>query len=138
MNLAKRLAGAAMLALVAAQPAPAQSNPALAGAPVVQSAGGIDYVNGGIGEGARAAMTQMQERFALRLVFSNSAGQYLVADRVTVRRGDREVMSVSQAGPILMLGLAPGSYTIDADYGGRSEHRTVSVGSAAQAVNWRL
>lgn len=108
-----------------------------AAAPQVQRAGGVEYVSGGVGEESRAALQSMQTAFALRLVFSAQGGEYFVADKVTLRNAGGEVASMSGVGPILMLKLKPGDYTVTADYSGRTEQRKIKVGSAAQTVNWR-
>ena len=64
---------------------------------VAVDAAGIAYVTGGAGEEARAAMAQLRPEFPLRVVFSDSSGAYVVADRVEVR-GASGVLAVSGAG----------------------------------------
>ncbi|WP_428421743.1 hypothetical protein [Methylibium sp.] len=123
---------AALVAGAAAQTAP--DGPPL---PRVEHAGGIAYVNGGAGEEARAAIERMRPDFALRNVFSGQGGQYVVADRVTVRGATGEPLEIRNAGPILMMSLPPGSYTLEADVGGQVQRKTVQIGSAPQQLSWR-
>ena len=107
-------------------------------APRVQSYAGVEYVNGGAGEEARTAIAQMQPAFALRVVFSDRSGEYIVADHVDVRNSSGSVLDVDKAGPMLLVKLAPGRYTIAATYAGHTESRSVEVGRGARTVNWSL
>ena len=104
---------------------------------VQHSPGGVEYVNGGIGDEARNAISQMSG-FDLKLVFSNPAGEFLVADHVAVKDQAGEVFAVDQVGPWLLLKLPPGSYTVSARYAGATQQRTVKVGSRMQTLNWRF
>ncbi|HZV93772.1 MAG TPA: carboxypeptidase regulatory-like domain-containing protein [Caldimonas sp.] len=133
MNALTRFVVTLVLALMAAGMAFAQD----AAVPVQRSSGGVEYVNGGIGDGARNAMSQMSG-FDLKLVFSNPAGEYLVADHVAVKGPSGEVFAVDQAGPWLLLKLPPGSYTVSARYAGATQERAVKVGSGMRTMNWRF
>jgi hypothetical protein len=103
----------------------------------VQSANGIEYLSGGVGSESRDALQRLQGDFPLRLVFSNAAGDYFVADTVTVRDASGQLLALRGVGPILMLKLAPGDYTLNAIYSGRTEQKQVKVGTSQQTVNWR-
>ena len=72
-------------------------------------------------------MTAQQAAFALRIVFSEPGGGYAVADRVELSRGGAKVATIANAGPWLMLKLAPGDYAVDATFAGRTERRQVKV-----------
>jgi hypothetical protein len=102
----------------------------------VQQTSGVQFLSGGAGEGERAAMRLRQAEFPLQIVFSAPSGAYGVADSVRVSNAGGEVMSVHGAGPLLMVKLPPGRYTVDADFGGRGERRTVQVAQAPQLVLW--
>ncbi len=112
------------------------ADPGAPPAPQLRSANGVDYVNGGAGEEARAAIAQMQPGFGLKLVFSNGSGEYLVADHVAVKGKAGEVFDVDRAGPLLLVRLPPGDYTVAATYEGKTEIRPVKVGTASQTLNW--
>lgn len=103
--------------------------------PRAQTYAGTEYVNGGAGEESRTAMARMQPGFPLRLVFSDRTGEYIVADHVDVKNGATSVLNVDKAGPLLLVKLAPGRYTIDATYAGRTEQRSV-FGQGSRTVNW--
>ena len=105
--------------------------------PQVRSAGGVEYLNGGAGEEARAAIDAQRGAFPLKLVFSVASGAYVVADHVDVSGANGKVLGVDNAGPLLLVKLPPGDYTVDASVGGKSEQRKVRVAREATTVNLR-
>ena len=108
-----------------------------AATPQVQTANGVEYLNGGAGEDARAALDARGAEFPLRLVFSMTSGAYTVADHVEVSNAKGRVLGVDKAGPMLLVKLPPGDYTVEASYGGKHETRKVRVGRASTTVHWR-
>ena len=119
--------------------AAAQTSPGMSGAPVVQhTPAGIDYISGGAGEEDRASMSARQAEFPFKVVFSATGGEYVVAEKLSVLAPQGELVTVRDAGPIVMLKLPPGSYTLEATAQGRSERRTVRVGGPAQTLNWQF
>jgi hypothetical protein len=102
----------------------------------VQQSSGVQFLNGGVGVGDRAAMRARQAEFPLQIVFSAPSGAYGVADRVSVSGAKGEVVDVHGAGPLLMVKLPPGRYTVQADFGGHTERRLVQVAQAPQLVLW--
>lgn len=143
MNTNERLAVGLGLALLLTCAALAQTaSPAAADSgapppPQVRSAGGIEYLNGGAGEEARAAIDAQRAAFPLRLVFSVASGAYVVADHVDVSGSSGKVLAVDDAGPLLLVKLPPGDYVLDASYGGKVERRKVTVGREATTVTLR-
>jgi len=106
--------------------------------PVVRhSPNGIDYLSGGVGEEIRTAMAAHAAELPFKVVLSASAGEYVVADELVVRSSQGEALVLRNAGPIVMMRLPPGAYTLEATVAGRTERRSVRVGSGAQTVNWR-
>jgi len=107
-------------------------------APLVQHApGGIDYLSGGAGEETRNAMAAHAGELPFKVVLSGTGGEYVVADRLVVRSPEGEALVVRDAGPIVMMRLPPGAYTLEATVQGRTERREVRVGNGAQTMNWR-
>ena len=104
--------------------------------PQVETIQGVEVLNGGASLGEAAYVKSRASEFPLQVVFSGKGGEYGVADRVTIRRGDEEVVSVSDAGPYLMAKLPPGRYKVDADFNGKVETRTISVGQSPQRLSW--
>jgi len=103
---------------------------------VQRSAGGIDYVSGGVGDEDRAAVSARQAELPFKLVLSNGAGEYIVANKLTLSTAQGELLSVQDAGPIVLMKLPPGQYTLEATWRGKTERRSVRATAAAQTVNW--
>lgn len=104
--------------------------------PKVQNVNGIDYMNGGSGTEGVDYMKARGNEFPLQITFSGPGGQYGVAEKLSVLRGGRELISVADAGPLMMFKLPPGTYTMEATFKGVVEKRSVSVGSGISKVNW--
>ncbi len=137
-----RLALSLGLALILTCAALAQTAPAAdPGAPpsprVHSVGGGVAYLNGGAGDEERADLAAQRAAFPLRIVFSAASGAYVVADHVDVSDAQGKLLGVDTAGPLLLVKVPPGEYSVDASYGGKSERRTVHVGREATTVNWR-
>ena len=137
MNVVSSSLFAALAATAIA--AAAQTSPGSPGAPTVQhTPAGIDYISGGAGEEDRASMSARQAEFPFKVVFSASGGEYLVAEKLSVISPQGELVTVRDAGPVVMLKLPPGAYTLEATWQGRSERRTVRVGAPSQTLNWQF
>lgn len=102
----------------------------------VQESAGVQFLNGGTGESERNAMKALQSEFPLQIVFSDKSGALGVADHVRVLNGQQQLVSVDKAGPVLMVKLPPGRYTLEADFGGKMQRRSVQMSSAPKTVNW--
>ena len=125
-----------MLVLVHAH---AQLSSGSAAAPEVQhSPAGIDYISGGAGEEDRASMAARQREFPFKLVMSASGSEYIVADKLSVSSPQGELLLVRDAGPIVMMKLQPGQYTLEATWQGKTERRQVRLTTPAQTLNWRF
>ena len=103
---------------------------------VQQAPGGVQYLNGGIGDQERQAMRSHQQEFPLQILFSGKAGELGTANQVRVHNGAGEVVAVQNAGPLLMLKLPPGRYTVEADFNGGVQRRSVHVGQGPQLLHW--
>jgi hypothetical protein len=129
--------------VVAGMPAMAQSisesMPELAAhTPVLEQSAGIEYISGGAGLEQRDAIVAVQTRFPLRIVLSGKGGEYIVADSLIVRDGSGHAMTISDAGPLVMLNVPPGRYTVEATFQGRTRHTVVHVGRDGRTLNWSL
>jgi hypothetical protein len=103
---------------------------------VQESASGVQFLNGGAGDQERRAMRALQGEFPLQIVFSGKAGEYGVADQVRVLDGSRQMVAVDKAGPLLMVKVPPGRYTVEADFAGRTQRRAVQLGGTPKTVLW--
>lgn len=103
----------------------------------IEKQGNVEYLTGGVGFGERDVMRAQQDEYPLHILFSGKAGEYGVADKVRVLNGRGEVAAIRNAGPLLMMKLRPGTYTIEADFGGNVERRSVTVGREVQNLHWQ-
>lgn len=131
------MAGAAM-AVAAPEPGlpTADGTEARPPLPAVKMQGAVAYLNGGAGLDESDYIKSRAAEFALQFIFSGRGGEYGVADRLTVRDGARELVSIANAGPFLMLQVPPGRYTVEASFKGAVESRTVVVGLGPTKVSW--
>ena len=104
--------------------------------PKLQNANGIDYMNGGSGTEGVGYMKARGKEFSLQITFSGRGGEYGVAEKLVVASAGRELISVSDAGPLMMLKLPPGNYTVEATFKGVIEKRSVAVGNGVTKVSW--
>jgi hypothetical protein len=91
--------------------------------------------SGGVGDEERSALESQAARYSMRLVFSESNGQYIVADHVSLRKQGTEVMSMNNAGPLLYAQIPAGQYALSVSYHGVTQTRNVSIGSRAGDVH---
>lgn len=117
----------------------AQAGPSPATGPVAQhGASGTEYLNGGSGEEERAAMAARQTEFPFKVVMSAAGGEFVVADKLTVSTPQGELLEIRDAGPIVMIKLRPGQYTLVATWQGKTERRSVRLAASAQTLQWRF
>ena len=114
------------ISLVQAVPALAADPSAL---PATQTQNGITYVTGGIGDPEAAAMKAAARNYDLILTFAERRGDYLADVKVDIKdmKGDTVLDIVS--GPILLVNLPSGRYTIQAEEYGKLVVKTVDVTS---------
>lgn len=135
--------GIAAAACVAAFAQPTADESVVAGQPAPElrttpSTGSVHYVQGGASLEARAALQQAQPAFSVRNEFSGQGGEYVVPERVTVSGSQGQLLALEQVGPILMLDLPPGRYTLQAQYAGQVQTKDVEVGERdLRTLNWR-
>ena len=92
---------------------------------------GTDYLNGGIGTEEADRMRAMSADFPVQMTFAerNQGSDEFVADvqlRVTDGSG-RTVIELPSQGPIFLLQVPPGSYTVEAEHGGEVKMQRFDV-----------
>ena len=102
----------------------------------VEMIGDVAVLNGGGSEDDVNYVKSRAGEFSLQILISGPGGQYGVADKLTLRNGGRDVVTVPDAGPYLMLKVPPGRYTVEAEFEGAVEQRSVTVGSGLTRMNW--
>lgn len=96
--------------------------------PEVRQQGEVRYIIGGVGQEEVQAMNAMAKDFDAKVILSDTKGHYLSDADVTVKNSSGEtVLSTKSDGPILLLDLKPGAYTVEAKYGDSVQRRTVKV-----------
>ena len=113
--------------------------------PAVPAAGQMGYLNGGIGEEQADLMRDMSSHFPVRFTFSRHNGTHntneFVADvrlRVVDSAG-QTVLNLAQQGPIFLLRLPEGAYTVEAEHNGELKSRRFQVVSGRHqeiAFSW--
>ncbi len=136
---ARHAASAFAVALAAGLSAHAlRAQTAMPAAPAVQHAsGGIEWMSGGAGEEERQAMSARGTQLPFKVVLSGTGGQYVVAERLVLRAPEGDLLVMRDAGPIVMMRLPAGSYTLEATVQGKTEQRPVRIGGGPQTLEWR-
>ena len=112
-----------LASLLSSLPAVAQS------APEPRTQGAVSFISGGVGAEENQALQAVRSDYNLHLLFSaQGGGEFLsdVAVRITDPQGKLVLETVSD-GPKLFAKLQPGSYTLEASYGGKTLSETVSI-----------
>ena len=93
----------------------------------------VDYLNGGVGQEQADLMRQMSDRFPVRLTFTQHNGTYDTDEfiagvrlRVTDAAG-RTVLDLADQGPIFLLRLPDGTYTVEAEHEGDVKTRRFRI-----------
>jgi hypothetical protein len=133
------IALAAAIGLAGIGAAEAQTD--MTGLPPVQQSGSVDYLTGGIGVDESTSLDAESRHWPLTLVFGTAGGRmkadYLADVQVLVhdQRG-RTALDVKADGPYLLARLSPGTYDVEAEFGGKTLHRRVVIqaGHSVRAV----
>ncbi len=91
---------------------------------------GIAFENGGWSGETAAVIHAHAAKFPVMLVFAWTDGTYLadVGVQVVNGKGDK-VLDLNTAGPLVLIDLPKGQYTINVERHGKSQSRQVNVGS---------
>ena len=107
--------------------------------PPMKGEGAARYVCGGIGSDESTAMRAAMKDHPLALLFARRDGAYLADVAVTIRdaRG-APALQLQADGPVCLIDLPRGRYTVQAASGGAVQKQTVSVGGAPESVDFRF
>ncbi|HXZ55132.1 MAG TPA: carboxypeptidase regulatory-like domain-containing protein [Burkholderiales bacterium] len=97
--------------------------------PELKTEGNITYMSGGIGKPESTAMKAEAKHYPLSMIFSgNKDNEYLADVHVTIQdHTGKDVLSTVSEGPIMLVKLPAGRYTVIADANGKSFKRAVLV-----------
>ena len=97
---------------------------------IVQTAGGVSYVSGGVGTESIDRLSSLAGDFNLKLVFALKSGEYVSGVRVAiVDAAGKSLLDTTSEGPWLLTKLPVGKYQIVASFAGKAEKRTIAVGA---------
>ena len=127
-----RRAYAGLVAAIAAAAWMASAVPAQAtAAPRQVTQGDATFVNGGIGQTEADAIRRMAPKWPLQMTFSRrhqGRDEFVAGVNLRVTgAGGRTVVDVRDGGPLLLLKLPDGHYTVRADYDGQVKTQRVDV-----------
>jgi hypothetical protein len=133
------LRGAAVCACAAAPwMAQAQSTDAMA-MPPMKVQGAARFACGGIGSDESAAMRAAMKDHPLSLLFARAGGEYLANVDVTVRDASGgTALAMRALGPVCLIDLPAGRYTIEAVSDGMAKSQNVTVGTAPKTADFRF
>jgi hypothetical protein len=93
----------------------------------------VPYVSGGVGADARQELLAKEREYNLKIIAADKSGDYLADVQVVIESARKErVLDTTMDGPILLVKLAPGTYTVRATLDAKTLTRTVTI--AAQGL----
>ena len=97
--------------------------------PQARTEQGITYISGGIGHDESAAMKAEAGNYPLSMVFSaGKDNEYLADVRIAIKdEAGKEVLNAVSDGPIMLVKVPAGTYSIAAERNGKTLHHTVRV-----------
>jgi hypothetical protein len=106
---------------------------------VVQTAGGVSYVSGGVGTDSIDRLKSLSGDFNLKLVFALNSGEYLSGVRVAIAdAAGKAVLDATSEGPWFLIRLPAGNYQVVATLAGKATRRQVAVNAAGlRTVDFR-
>jgi hypothetical protein len=102
----------------------------------VEESNGVRFMNGGAAEERMIYMKSRTREFSVNVLITAREGAYGVADSLTVSQDGRDLVTIPQAGPLLLLDLKPGRYTLESRFNGVAERRSVNVGQGTTMLHW--
>ena len=97
--------------------------------PQARTEHGVTYISGGIGHDESAALKAEARKYPLSMVFSaGKDNEYLADVKITIKdKAGKEVLNAVANGPIMLVKIPAGRYTIAAERNGKTLHRAVQV-----------
>lgn len=129
-----------MILMIAALSAPVAQAQTL---PQVRSQGAIEYVTGGVGKDEADALKQASGDYSLMLELASSGptpegrttGAYVSDASIVIRDAQgREVLNTRTDGPLLLVRLPAGKYSITADWNGVRKQAAFDLGATRRHI----
>lgn len=107
--------------------------------PPMRVEGAGSYVCGGIGTDESIALRAAMKDHPLSLLFARADGAYLADVSVVIQRaGEAPALSLRAGGPVCLVDLPAGRYTVEATAGGVSKRQDVTLGGAPRSADFRF
>nr|WP_251011056.1 carboxypeptidase regulatory-like domain-containing protein [Variovorax paradoxus] len=107
--------------------------------PAMRSQGAVQYVCGGIGSDESTAMRAAMKDHPLSLLFARADGAYLAEVAVTIKDANgATALAMRASGPVCLINLPAGRYTIEAATEGVTKNQNVTVGSGPKTADFRF
>ena len=88
----------------------------------------VPYISGGAGADAREELLAKEKEYNLKIIAADKSGDYLAGVKVVIESARKEqVLGTTMEGPILLVKLPPGTYTIRATSDGQTLTRAVTI-----------
>lgn len=101
---------------------------------VVTNPDNIRYLSGGIGHDEQMQLKAAEAEYPVKLTFANSNGAYMSDVDVTVKNSAGEtVLGLTTDGPVLLMDLEPGTYTLSADSGSEVKTQKLNVSDSIRS-----
>ena len=98
---------------------------------IVQTAGGVSYVSGGVGTDSIDRLNSLASDFNLKLVFALKSGDYVSGVEVTIAdAAGKTLLDTTSEGPWFLTRLPVGNYQVVATFAGNTVKRQIAVGAA--------
>ena len=120
--------GASALTLVQAQGA----------VPEMRSEGAVSYACGGIGSDESTAMRAAMKSHPLSLLFARADGAYMADVAVKLTGASGTTTHLRANGPVCLVNLPAGNYTVEAVSAGATKQQSVTVGNAPKTLDFRF
>ncbi len=94
-------------------------------------ANGATYVSGGIGIHGKEQIEALAHDYRLKLTFATNTGHFLADVDVTITdKAGATIVQTTTKGPILLVNLPAGTYTVTSSYEGVTKTQKAVVGAA--------
>ena len=101
--------------------------------PQVMHQDGIVYTSGGYGLDERSALEATAKRYDLIISNADKKGEFTADTKIVItNKGNHQMLTVKDTGPLFYANLPTGTYVIKATNGDKKVERTISVMSKKQ------
>ncbi|AMM24558.1 carboxypeptidase regulatory-like domain-containing protein [Variovorax sp. PAMC 28711] len=127
---------AAALCMAGALQAQAQTPPAM---PAMKGEGAFRWICGGIGSDESTAFRAAMKSHPLSLLFARQDGAYVADVDVAIQReGGAPGFTLRATGPVCLVDVPAGRYTVQATAQGTTQKQPVTVGDTPKTADFRF